>query len=70
MYFKIKKANDLVIYLVVGPSSCKKWHTTTDRNEIIDGIKCFARLRQSKCKSCSLAHTIEGRTKRHKEKES
>jgi len=64
MYFKIRKADDRVIYLTPGPETCKKWHLTRDENRVIDEVKCFALRKQPKCKYCCLVHTIQNRIRR------
>ena len=65
MYFKIRKADDRVIYLTPGPQTCGKWRVTKDENGAIDEVKCFASRRQPKCRNCCLVPTIYscGKTK-------
>ena len=64
MYFKIRKANDQVIYVSLGQPSCKKWHIVFDENGGFDAIRCFALRRQPKCKNCRLVTTIQSRSRR------
>jgi len=64
MYFKIKKADDQVIYVSLDQPSCNKWHIIFDENDVYESIRCFASRRQPKCKNCWLADTIERRRKR------
>jgi len=64
MYFKIRKANDHVIYLNYVPTDCRKWHVVFDENGAFNGIKCSALRKQLKCKNCRLAHTIRKQIRR------
>jgi len=64
MYFKIRKANDQVVFFSCGPAGCNKWHTVVDDNGVFDAIRCFALRRKPKCKNCRLAHTIQSRIRR------
>jgi hypothetical protein len=69
MFLKIKKANDEVAYLSLGPTDRNKGHIVFNENGAFDAIRCFASRRQAKCKNCGLVHTIEGCMKRKKDRD-
>jgi hypothetical protein len=53
MYMKFKKADGRMFYLP-GRINCNKYRTKTDTDGFPESVKCFARKKRQKCRTCSL----------------
>lgn len=53
MSMKFKKANGQVFYLPT-EINCSKFHTEVGDDGFIKRVRCVARKRKAKCKTCSL----------------
>ena len=59
MFFKVKKANDQVIYLHFVPKNCNKWHIVFDKNGVFVEVRCFSLRKRPMCNNCRLVKTIQ-----------